>query len=220
MADAVKARRRYDSSRRREQARDTRLRILRAAHDLFVAQGYGRTTIADIAQAAQVSSETIYATFKTKATLLHKVWDITIGGDDQDVVFHERPEIQAIRAEPDLARRFVLHARMATGTLRRMAPFLLALRGAAASEPAAAAMLAEADRQRFEGLGVMAAEAAATGQLKASEAECLDLIWAMTDGTLWQQLVVVRGWSDDRYAEHLATMWIAALVRTPTPDPP
>ncbi len=213
MADAVKARRSYDSSRRREQARDTRLRILRAAHDLFVAQGYGRTTIADIARAAQVSSETIYATFKTKATLLHRVWDITIGGDDEDVVFHERPEIQAIRAEPDLARRLMLHARMSTGAARRMAPFLLALRGAAASEPAAAAMLAEVDRQRAVGLGVMAQEAAATGQLAVSEAECLDLIWATTDGTLWHRLVEERGWSDERYAENLAAMWIAALVR-------
>ena len=53
-----------------------------------------------------MSAETIYATFKNKATLLHRVWDVTIGGDDEEVVFHERPEIQAIRAEPDLATRF------------------------------------------------------------------------------------------------------------------
>ncbi|HEY8300801.1 MAG TPA: TetR family transcriptional regulator [Jatrophihabitans sp.] len=219
MADTVKARRSYDSSRRREQARDTRLRILRAAHDLFVAQGYGRTTIADIARAAQVSSETIYTTFKNKATLLHKVWDVTIGGDDQDVQFHDRPEIQAIRGEPDLARRFVLHARMSTVAAGRTAPFLLALRGAAASEPTAAAMLAEVDRQRADGLGVMAREAAATGRLKVSEAECLDLIWATTDGTLWHRLVKERGWSEERYADHLAAMWIAALVQEPLPDP-
>ena len=219
MTDPVKARRPYDSSRRREQARDNRLRILRAAHDLFLAQGYGRTTIADVARAAQVSGETIYATFKTKANLLHAVWDVTIGGDDQDVVFHERPEIQAIRAEPDLARRLVLHARMSTVAARRTAPFLLALRGAAASEPTAAAMLAEVDRQRAEGLAVMAREAAATGQLGVSEAECLDLIWATTEGTLWHRLVGERGWSDERYADHLATMWIAVLVQKPAPDP-
>ena len=138
----------YDSSRRQEQARETRRRILSAAHDLFIDKGYGQTTIADIARAAEVSPETIYATFKNKATLLHRVWDVTVGGDDTDVVFHERPEIKAIRAEPDLATRLRMQAPMSTATARRMAPFARALQGAAASEPAAAAMLAEMDRQR------------------------------------------------------------------------
>src|SRR5664279_5728783 len=112
MTERVK--RNYDSSRRQEQARETRARILRAAHELFVTQGYGRTTIADIARAADVSVESVYGSFKNKVTVLHRVWDVTIGGDDEEVVFHERPEIRAIRAEPDLARRLALHARMST----------------------------------------------------------------------------------------------------------
>jgi AcrR family transcriptional regulator len=203
----------YDSARRQEQARQNRLAVLRAAHDLFVAQGYGRTTIAEIARTAGVSAEMIYATFKTKVNLLHRVWDITIGGDDEDVVFHERPEIQAIRAEPDLAKRFVLHARMSTAAAKRMAPFLMALKGAAGTEPAAADMLAEMDRQRLAGLSVMAREAAATGQLAVSEEHARDLIWAMTDGMLYHRLVVERGWSEDQFADWLGRMWVAALVR-------
>jgi AcrR family transcriptional regulator len=213
VTDAVK--RTYDSSRRRIQARETQLRVLRTAHDLFITQGYGRTTIADIARAAEVSAETIYGAFKNKATLLHRVWDITIGGDDEEVVFHERPEIMAIRAEPDLAHRLVLHARMSTRAARRIAPFQLALRGAAASEPAAAAMLAEIDRQRLAGMTVMAHDAAATGQLAVTEQECRDLIWASTDGMLWHRLVAEQGWSDEQFADMLGRMWIAALVRPP-----
>jgi AcrR family transcriptional regulator len=210
MAEIVK--RPYDSSRRQEQARQNRRGILRAAHDLFVQHGYGQTTIADIARAAGVSQETIYASFKNKATLLHHVWDVTIGGDDDDVVFHERPEIQAIRNEPDLAKRFVLHARMSTTTARRMTPFVRAVRAAAGSEPAAAAMVAEMDRQRYEGMGVMAREAARTGQLKVDEQECRDVVWAMTDGNLWHELVVERGWTDERYAEWVGAIWVAMLV--------
>ena len=213
----------YDSSRRREQARETQRRILRAASKLFVEKGYGQTTIADIARAADVSPETIYATFKTKATVLHRVWDITVGGDDEDVKFHERPEIQAMRAEPDLGKRLRMQAPFSTKTARRMAPFVRALHGAAASEPAAADMLAEMDRQRYEGLGIMAAEAAKTGQLKVSEQECRDFMWATTDGTLWHQLVVERGWTDERYAEWLGDMWVNALVgekRRPRPGQP
>ena len=146
-------------------------------------QGYGRTTIADIARAAAVSPETIYATFKTKATLLHRVWDVTIGGDDAGRRLPRAAGDQGdLRAEPDLAKRLMVHARMSTATARRMAPFLLAVRAAAGAEPAAAEMVAEIDRQRLAGLGVMAADAAATGQLAVTEQECRDLIWAMTDG--------------------------------------
>lgn len=202
----------YDSSRRQAQARQTRREILGAAHDLFVEQGYGRTTITDIARAAGVSPETIYATFKNKATVLARVWDLTIGGDDEEVVFHERPEIMAIRTEPDLGRRFMLHARMSTATARRMAPFVLAVRAAAGTEPSAAQMLAEMGRQRYEGMGVMAREAAATGQLAVPEQECRDVIWAMTDGTLWHEFVVERGWTDEQYADWLGRMWGAMLV--------
>ena len=210
----------YDSSRRQEQARETRLRVLHAAHDLFVEQGYGRTTIADIARAANVSAETIYATFKNKRNLLHHVWDITIGGDDQEVLFHERPEIEALRAEPDLRKRLKLQARMSAVTARRMTPFLVALEGAAASEPAAADLLAEISRQRYEGLGVMARDAAATGQLGVSKQECRDLMWATMDGLLWHRLVGQKGWTDDQYAEWLSRMWIAALQVRPRPRRP
>jgi AcrR family transcriptional regulator len=206
----------YDSSRRKQQARETQRAVLRAAHDLFVEQGYGRTTIADIARSAGVSAETIYATFKNKATLLHRVWDVTIGGDDEDVVFHERPEIMAIRAEPDLAKRFMMHARMSTATARRMTPFRLAVQAAVGSEPAAADMLAEMDRQRLAGMTVMAAASAATGQLAVSEEECRDIVWAMTDGLLWHALVNGRGWSDEQYADWVGRLWVATLVRPKT----
>lgn len=211
MSETVK--RNYDSSRRKEQANQTRRAILRAAHDLFVRQGYGRTTIADIAAAAGVSAETIYAAFKNKPTLLHRVWDVTIGGDDEDVAFHERPEVQAIRAEPDLGKRLMLHARFATATARRITPFLLAVEAAAAVDEKAAAMLAEMGRQRFAGMGVMAAEAAATGQLAVTEQECREVVWSMTDGVLWHRLVVERGWSDERFADWLGRTWVAMLVR-------
>ena len=38
-------------------------------------------------------------------------------------------------------------------------------------------------------------------------------MWAMTDGHLWHQLVVERGWTDERFAAWLGDMWVAALVK-------
>jgi AcrR family transcriptional regulator len=211
MAEAVK--RPYDGTRRQEQARATRRAVLQAAHDLFVAQGYARTTIAQVAAEAGVSVETVYAAFKSKATLLHRVWDVTIGGDDEEVVFHERPEVRAMRAEPDLAVRLGLHARFHTQVARRVVPFQRAVEAAAGAEESAARMLAEIHRQRLAGMTVMAREAAATGQLAVPEEVCRDLMWAWTDGGLWQRLVAEQGWSDEAYAELLTTTWVAVLVR-------
>jgi len=211
-ADPVK-RKPYDSSRRRAQAEETRRLIVRAARDLFVEHGYGHTTIADIAGAAGVSVETIYAAFGNKGTLLHKAWDITIGGDEQDIVFHQRPEVMAIRSEADLAKRFRLHAAWSTRTAQRIAPFQLMVQSAAGADPAAAAMLEEMGRQRLAGMTVMASEAATTGQLAVSEDECRDVIWSMTDGTLWHRLVNERGWTNERYVSWLGTIWVTMLVR-------
>ncbi|MDQ1687220.1 MAG: hypothetical protein QOK42_195 [Frankiaceae bacterium] len=208
----VKSPRAYDSSRRQEQARATRLHVLRTAVDLFVRQGYARTTIREIATAAGVSAETVYASFKNKATLLHRAWDITVGGDDEEVVFHERPEIRALMAEPDLRKRLRLQAPISTATARRTAPFQIMLLAAAGAEPEAASMLEEIGRQRLAGLTVMARQAAQTGQLAVSEEQARDFMWSTTDGMLWHRLVSERGWSDDEYADWLARIWIAMLV--------
>jgi len=204
--------RRYHSTRRREQATETRRRIVGAAHDLFVGHGYGRTTIAEVANAAGVAVETVYAAYRNKPTLLRQVWYATVRGDDEDIRLLDRPEIRAVLAEPDLTTRLRAHADVLTTVFRRITPLLLALQGAATSEPAADGMLAEFDERRLDAAGHYARAAAATGQLAVSEQECRDLFAATMDGALWYRLVEQRGWSDERFAETLSAMWIAALV--------
>ncbi len=203
----------YRSARRREQATETRLRIIGAAHDLFVGEGYGRTTIADVARAAGVAVETVYAAYRNKPTLLRQVWYATFRGDEDDVRLLDRPDTQAVLAEPDLATRLQAHAVALTPVFRRITPLLRSLQGAATSEPAAAAMLAEFDERRLDAAVHYARAAAATGQLAVSEDECRDLLAATMDGALWHRLVEERGWPDDRYASLLGSIWVAVLVR-------
>jgi AcrR family transcriptional regulator len=204
--------RRYSSARRDEQAHETRLRIIRAARELFVSKGYGRTTLAEIAREAGVAVETVYAAFGNKATLLRQTWYVVSRGDEKDVPLFDRAEMQAILDEPDLAIRVRRHAAFVTTTNRRMGPLTAALEGAAASEPAAAEMLAEFSARRLDVTTKYAKAAAATGRLAVSQAECRDILFAMMDGSLWRRLVVERGWSDERYADWLGSLWIAQLV--------
>lgn len=204
--------RQYDSVRRQEQAAETRRRILEAARELFIANGYGRTTMAEIAESAGVAVETVYAAFRNKPALLRKVWYVSFRGDEEDVRLLHRPEIRAVLDEPDLATRFHKHAAVMTGVFRRTAPLLAALQGAAGSEPAAAAMLAEWDEGRLDACATYAAAAAATGQLAVSEAECRDVLAATMDGALWQQLVAASTWTEERFAAWLGRFWTAMLV--------
>lgn len=209
--------RRYDSSRRREQAQETQLRIIDAAHDLFVAQGYGRTTIADVARAAGVAVETIYAAFKNKPTLLRRVWFAHFRGGDDDVPLYDRAAMQAVLREADLLERTRKHAAFVTQNFRRIGALQRALQGAAASEPAAAAMLAEYAERRLDVATRYAHAAAATGQLAVGEGECRDVLFSTMDGGLWHSLVGERGWSDERFATWLGELWAAAFVQSGAP---
>jgi len=130
--------------------------------------------------------------------------------------------MRAVLAEPDLATRLRAHAVALTPVFRRISPLLRALQGATTSEPAAAAMLAEFDQRRLDAAGHYARAAAATGQLGVSEQECSDLLAATMEGALWYRLVEESGWSEERFAQLLGTLWVAALVRSDlsATDPP
>jgi AcrR family transcriptional regulator len=209
---AKRVKRSYDASNRQARAQETRQRIIDVAHDLFVSQGYGRTTIADIARRADVSVETIYSAFGNKSALLRKVWFVRIRGDDQDVRLLDRPEIQDMLAEPDLVIRLRRHAVVITPVFRRFVPLLRALDAAAASEPSAADMVAEFDALRLDASTHYAKAARKTGRLIVSAAECRDIFYATLDGALWHRMVHDRGWSDKRFAAFLGDIWVSSMT--------
>jgi AcrR family transcriptional regulator len=209
MSKSVK--RSYDSSGRQARAAETRLRIIATAQELFARQGYGRTTLVQIADESGVAVETIYAAFGNKATLLRKAWYLAGRGDEQDVTLYARPEVQDILAEPDLRLRNERYAAFVAAFNRRTAPLAEMLVGAAASERAARDMLTEWGERRRDVATKYAAAAAASGQLAAEEAEFRDTIFATIEGALWHQLVGECSWSDERYASWLASLWNASI---------
>jgi AcrR family transcriptional regulator len=66
---------REKNSKRDVQAKETRTRILRAAVKLFARQGYHKTTIADLAQAIELTSGAVFHHFASKEILLDAVVD-------------------------------------------------------------------------------------------------------------------------------------------------
>src|SRR4249919_1951541 len=76
----VKKPRRYNSTRRQEQARLTREAILDAARRRFLDDGFTATTIAAIATDAGVSVDTVYKTFGGKPGLVRAIHEDGLAG--------------------------------------------------------------------------------------------------------------------------------------------
>src|SRR5215208_7526385 len=83
---------------RSEKARLTRARILDAAGELFVRDGYGATALQDIATKAGCAVQTIYYSFGNKQTVLKELVDRTVAGDDEPVATMDRPWFRAALA--------------------------------------------------------------------------------------------------------------------------
>src|SRR5215207_4504963 len=69
-------RRAYRSPRRQQQAAETRAAVLAAAVQLFGERGWAATGMREVARAAGVSVETVYAGFGSKSDLLMAALDV------------------------------------------------------------------------------------------------------------------------------------------------
>lgn len=83
----AKPKRRYTSQLRRQQAEQTRVRIVQAAAELFAQSGYAATTLPMIAERAGVSTETVQ-NHGPKSQFLRAAIDLVsfAGGRDQPVL--------------------------------------------------------------------------------------------------------------------------------------
>ncbi len=96
----VKPKRRYDSPRRAEQARQTRAAVVEAARRLFLRDGFAATTIAAIAAQAQVSVETIYKAFGGKPGLVRAICTTALTGEGPVPAEMRSDELQAQELDP------------------------------------------------------------------------------------------------------------------------
>jgi AcrR family transcriptional regulator len=205
----------YDNSRRAEQAKATRRRIVEAARELLLAQGYGATTIAQVATAADVSSETVQKGFGTKAALAKAVYDVTLVGDDEPVPLRDRPEFAAIAAEPDPARKLSRYAAVGRALWERLGPLLdVLMQGAQAGEPDLVAFVATIRRESYVGASGVVDDLAAHGALRPnlSIEQARDELWLLIQPEMYRLLVGERGWSLDAVQAWLTHTATAALL--------
>ena len=209
-----KVKRKYDASGRRARAERTRQDVIEAATDLFVQRGYGATTIADIAVAAQVSPETIYKGFGSKSAVLAAVARAQIRGDADRTPFRQRRVIEEIRLEQDPRRQFLLYGRLLADVQPRLAPIMGVMREAARSDQELDAVLRQLEADRLESMqefaGLLGHRRALRRGVSAKTAA--DILWTLNASELFDLLVLRRGWSADRYGRWVADQLTAALL--------
>jgi AcrR family transcriptional regulator len=208
--------RRYESPLRAQQAAATRRAVLTAARELFVANGYGATTLDDIARRAGVSKPTVFTAVGNKAALLSAIRDVAMAGDDLPVTVADRPSARQIVDEPDAARAVELLAALMTGISERYAEISEVIRGAAATGEAAARELWEtSETQRLAGARHWTRTLAAKASLRTDEQSTVDLMWLLMAPDSYYRLVHLRGWTSERYRDWLATALAALLIGPP-----
>lgn len=205
----------YRSPARAAAAQMTRSRIVAAARELFVRDGYPATTIAEVARRAEVAPDTVYAVFGGKLALLKSVMDTVVGGDEQDVALLDRPGPQAMRSEPTQRRQVAMLAAGLAEQLERISPLDAVLRGAATVDAGAAELRADLQlRQRREAMLTCVSWIAARGPLRAglTEADAGAMVWTLASPEVYAMYTDVWGWSRDRYQAWLLETLLALLL--------
>jgi AcrR family transcriptional regulator len=210
----VKPRKRYQSTLRREQARQTRLRILDAAERLFTERGYGAATMDGIASAAGVATDTVYATYGSKRGILHGLMDVRVGGDDRDIGVIDREGPQAVRAERDQIRQVERFAQDIAQIIERARPVDDIMRGAAAVDVEVAALRTGLQEQRHANMRLFVGWVAENGPLRdgLGEEEAAAIVWTLTSPEVHRLLRIERGWTAKRYVAWLEATLKGALL--------
>jgi AcrR family transcriptional regulator len=198
----------YKSLVRRRQADDTRRRILEATRQLLQSEGYAGMTIDAIAEHAEVSAQTVYAIFKSKAGILPALLDQSAFGPD-----YEELVSQALTAtEPETRLRFA--ARIARKIHEAQSTALDLLRGAGVVAPELAKLEMERERLRYERQEVMIHSLHEVGRLRPelNHATARDIFWMFTGRDVYRLLVRERGWSLEKYQAWLADILVQSLL--------
>ena len=219
MATPVKPppRRGYRSELRAEQARQTRLAILTAARESFVAQGYAASTMRGIAAAAGVSVARVEQAFGTKAALLAAAIDVAIAGDDEPVAMHDRDWTAAALGAATVEQLLAITAAVLAAAQQRSAGLVLAAFEGTALDGDLSHLAGELAARRATTATWLVDRVRHHGALRPGldRRRAIDSAWILMDPAIFDRLTRHRGWSTRRYQR-----WIADSIRHQLlPDP-
>jgi TetR/AcrR family transcriptional regulator of autoinduction and epiphytic fitness len=210
----MSSKRNYNSSRRQEQARQTRRQILAAAQVLFIMRGYAGATMDAIAQEAGVAVETVYAAFGNKRAILSRLIGVSLVGDDDPTPLLQRQGPRAVMQVKDQHRQIQLFAGDMAEIMARVAPLFEVMHAAAKIEAEIADMLHRMLGERAEAMKVFVDALLSNGPLQAglTREAAAETVWAISSAEVYTLLVNERGWSGSQYADWLVNVLSRLLL--------
>jgi AcrR family transcriptional regulator len=199
------------SSRRAVQAAETKRVILDTALRLFTAQGYGATSVGQIAQEAGVAVPTVYASAGTKPALLRQLIDRI---DEQAGV----PGLAAeLMASHDAFTVLDLSIRLIRQLAERCGDIIAALHSAAGVEPQMAQVLAAGLARHRAGAEQTVGRIADLGRLRPDvpPQQAIAILATLSSPATYASLTGDYGWSFDQ-----CETWLQDLLRDQLLAPP
>ncbi len=203
----------YSSTLRAEQAAQTRQRVLVAAAERFAADGFARTTLARLAEAAGVSVETVQAQGSKRSLLTAAVHQLSFGESEEG--FFSAPQARDTIEAATPAEFCRRGSDLAGGFNAQTFRLWRAFSSAAADDPAV-------DREFTELSGFIRGQCrqivamlAQRGWLRDDVGvnELGDSLWVLVGSENYDKITVRLGWSHERYLTWLTRSLSDLLFR-------
>jgi AcrR family transcriptional regulator len=202
-------------TRRAQQARATRRRIIDQAAKLFIEQGYAATTLDQISTAAGVAVQTVYFHFRNKATVLKEAVDVAAVGDDEPVPVMDRPWVRRVRKEPDGQRALAIYLRNARAIFERIAPIMKTVRDAAGSDPEMAAQWQTNRKQTYTAQRTVVQWLADKHTLRPELTvdRATDIVSCLVSIEVYQLFTAERGWTPAQWERWIKDTLTTTILR-------
>lgn len=198
----------YNSEVRQTQAKLTRARILDAARELFQMKGFEGVTIEQMAQAANVSSPTIYALFQSKRGVLRALMDEAMPIEQFNAL------VEMVTLERPARERLALSAKIARQMYDAERKQMEIFQGASFLAPEFKELEEERERRRYhrqeESAKMLVTDNSLIKGMSLSKAR--DILWAFTGRDLYRMLVIEQGWTSGEYEAWLTQLLIKTLM--------
>lgn len=200
---------------RKERAAATRLRMIRAAYNLFSTRGLS-TPMTAIAEEAGVAVQTLYFTFHTKSKLVMEAHDFAVLGENS-VEPQNQPAMQQMRTNREQTAVIDAVIAVSCDIIPRVGPLLWHLQ-ASVEDPEITSFLADRERLRVAGYEVLVDELLSRGPLRPGleRRQAVDIMLALTNAQLALFFTRERGWTLTEWAAWTRDCLCSALL----PDPP
>lgn len=212
----------YDNSSRVEAALGTRRRIIDAAGEILLREGYHAMSVSQLASSAGVSAQTVYNAIGGKADVVKAVYDVMLVGDDAPVAMQDRPEFRAMSQAPDREAFVRAYAALCATIYERVGPLLgVILAQGAGGDAGLQDFVATIDQERRTGNtnALNALERAHGLPPRLDRERFIDIVWAVTAPEIYDRFVRRSGWSHRMYAAWLAEALVAVFDRASTGSP-